>query len=64
MHIFKYRNRIILGMPSLRDKNIGKTIRVTNEAHKALIRLSTSKVETFSDVIMKLVDYYDKGHSK
>jgi predicted CopG family antitoxin len=41
-----------------------KMIRVSNEVHKGLIRLSSNKLETFSDVILKLIDYYDKGHSQ
>jgi hypothetical protein len=42
---------------------MGKTIKITDEAHKALIELG-GKSETFADVIMKLVEYYKKGHPK
>jgi predicted CopG family antitoxin len=41
-----------------------RTIKITDEVHKMLIDLSSSKTETFSDVILKLGDYYRKGHPK
>jgi hypothetical protein len=55
-----YSSHIILSMPPLKTKGEGKTIRITPEAHKMLIELSSSKVETFSDVIIKLGEHYKR----
>jgi predicted CopG family antitoxin len=39
-----------------------RTIKITDEVHKALIEIG-GKSETFSDVIMRLIEYYKK-HQK
>ena len=57
---FIYDTYTLPNMPSIRTKGIGKTIRITSEAHNMLIELSSSKIETFSDIIMKIGEHYKK----
>jgi predicted CopG family antitoxin len=52
-------------MPTVKvSPNAEKTVKISKEAHKALADLSTNKYETFSDIIIKVTDYYKKGHPK
>jgi hypothetical protein len=49
------------GMRSM--TRMDRTIKITDEVHKQLMEVG-GKSETFSDVILRLLDYYKKGHPK
>jgi predicted CopG family antitoxin len=39
-----------------------KTLKITSDTHEELVRLSTSKTETFDDVIRRLIEFYKNGN--
>jgi hypothetical protein len=59
-YTFRYQN--LLGISVKAMPRMDRTIKITDEVHKALIEIG-GKSETFSDVIMRLIEYYRK-HQK
>jgi predicted CopG family antitoxin len=44
------------------DLQKDKTLKITSDTHEELVRLSTSKTETFDDVIRRLIEFYKNGN--
>lgn len=44
--------------------NLVKTIKLEDDVHARLAKYGTSIGETFQDVIVRLMDFWDAGHKK